>query len=68
MGSPAFEISVDELKKVGTGALFAVGQALIAYLVAVGPTFDQSTIGGLVAGVATAIVVNFLRKYLPNTK
>ena len=68
-GSSRFSLNAADLKKIGVGALLAMGGALVVYLsTEVVPTIDQSTaLGALLAGVAS-IALNTFRKLLSDTR
>lgn len=63
MGSPAFSMSTEDWKKIGTGLWLSVGGAVVSYLATIGPTIDQSTMQGMITAVVISNVVNIGRKY-----
>lgn len=68
-GSPSFSLSGTDLKKLGIGALLAMGGALVTFLsTEFLPNLDQSTLlGALLAGIAS-VVLNALRKLIADTR
>lgn len=64
--SEKLKISKEDLLKVGKGALIAGSGAILTYLTSAITTIDfGSYTPMIVAGFS--ILVNFLRKYIPNT-
>lgn len=68
-GSPSFSLSGTDLKKLGIGALLAMGGTLVTFLsTEFLPNLDQSTLlGALLAGIAS-VVLNALRKLIADTR
>lgn len=66
-GSFPFTFSKDDATKVAVGALVAMGGALVTYLATWSASLDLTTNEGILLSAASAIVLNFLRKYLTNT-
>ena len=74
-GSPEFNISKAELAAVGRGLLVATGGAVLTYLTAwLTSTNFTITIDGNILNLTPlvvagwSVVVNFMRKYIPETK
>lgn len=63
MGSPAYSMTAEDWKKIGTGLWLSVGGAVVSYLATIGPTIDQSTMQGMITAVVISNVVNIGRKY-----
>lgn len=81
LGSTSFSLSVDELKSVGRGLLIALGGTTLTYLSAwigntdftvhINCTLDQvcQTLNLTPVVVAAwSVVVNFARKWIPDTR
>lgn len=68
-GSPSFSLSGTDLKKLGIGALLAMGGTLVTFLsTELLPNLDQSTLlGALLAGIAS-VVLNAFRKLVADTR
>lgn len=68
-GSPKLRMNRNDMLKIARGGLLAAGGAVITYLSAeVVPNIDESTtLGAAVAGIAS-VALNFLRKYLSDTR
>lgn len=68
-GSPSFSLSGTDLKKLGIGALLAMGGTLVTFLsTEFLLNLDQSTLlGALLAGIAS-VVLNALRKLIADTR
>jgi len=58
-----YTLNQEDLKKVGIGALIALGGALLTYIEEIVPLVDFGDLTPLVVGF-NGIIVNFLRKYL----
>lgn len=67
MGSPNFSISIDDLKKVGTGALLAAFGAGAYYLIHWAGMVDWGPYTPIVVA-ALGVATNLLRKYVTNTE
>lgn len=60
--SEKYSLNAQDLKKIGKGALFALGGALVAYLLQLLPNVDFGQYTPLVVGVAS-ICLNALSKF-----
>jgi len=67
MGSPAFSMTTEDWKKIGTGLWLSVGGAVVSYLATIGPTIDQSTMQGMFTAVVLSNLANFGRKFFFTT-
>jgi len=63
MESEKYSLNSQDLKKIGKGALIAIGGALVAYLLEVLPGVNFGVYTPIVVGVAS-ITLNALAKFL----
>ena len=68
MGSKPFSISWDDVLSTLKGAAVAAAGGLVVWLANSAASLDMTTMQGVVLAAAASVAVNFLRKFITDTR